>query len=154
MLAAGLPLVLDADALVLLAGSRIASPRIFTPHDGELLALERAFALDGSGSKPERALALAKASGAVVVAKGADTLVAAPDGRLTCAPRGSSWLSTAGTGDVLAGAIASQIATGAEAFTAACTGVWLHGEAARSLQGPFTAGALAVALAGAYAAAL
>ena len=154
ILATGLPTVLDADALVLLAGSRLADPCILTPHDGELAALERTFALDGSGSKPERALALARASGAVVVAKGADTLVAAPDGRLACAPRGSGWLSTAGTGDVLAGAIASQLATGAEAFAAACTGVWLHGQAARSLLGPFTAGTLAVALAGAYAAAL
>src|SRR5690606_9660705 len=131
VLSAQIPMVLDADALVLL-GSRMLSehksPLIATPHEGELVALERAFECDGAGSKPDRAAAVSKASRMVIVSKGADTVVAAPDGRLTCAPRAPSWLSTAGTGDVLAGAIASRLACGDEAFTAACAGVWLHGE--------------------------
>jgi len=91
-------------------------------------------------------MALARESGMIIVAKGPDTLVAGPDGRLACARRASSWLSVAGTGDVLAGAIASRLAAGAEPFVAACEGVWLQGEAAR-LAGPaFTAGQLAAAL--------
>ena len=149
--------VLDADALVLLAPRMLAergAPLIATPHEGELHALERAFGLDGAGSKAERAAALAGASAMTVVAKGADTVVAAPDGRLALAPRASSWLSTAGTGDVLAGTIASRLAAGVEPFEAACQGVWLHGEAARLCAVPFTAGELAVAIPAAYAACL
>lgn len=90
----------------------------------------------------------------VIVAKGPDTVIAAPDGRMICAPRAPSWLSTAGTGDVLAGAIASRLAAGADPFAAACEGVWLHGEAALGCTAPFTAGQLAQAIAPAYAAAL
>ncbi len=149
-----IPAVLDADALVLLGARQLAertAPLIATPHDGELFALERAFGLDGAGSKVQRAEALARASGMVIVAKGADTLVAAPDGALAFAPRGSSWLSTAGTGDVLAGAIASRLACGEQAFAAACQGVWLHGEAARRTPAPFTAGQLAESIAAAFA---
>lgn len=126
--------MLDADALVLLGQRQLAERKaatIATPHEGELVALERAFGCDGAGSKPERAAALAAASGMIVVAKGPDTVIAAPDGRLACASGASSWLSTAGTGDVLAGAIASRLAAGSDAFAAACEGVWLHGEAAR-----------------------
>ncbi|HUD30641.1 MAG TPA: NAD(P)H-hydrate epimerase [Novosphingobium sp.] len=146
VLADPVPVVVDADALVLLAPRHLAertAPIVATPHEGELVALERAFDLDGAGTRPARALALAAASGMVVVAKGPDTVVAAPDGRLACAPRASSWLSTAGTGDVLAGVIASRAATGLDAFAAACEGVWLHGEAARSCPPGFTAGQLA-----------
>jgi hydroxyethylthiazole kinase-like uncharacterized protein yjeF len=138
--------VVDADALVLLTPRALAeraAPTIATPHEGELAALERAFELDGAGSRPERALALARASGMIVVAKGPDTVVAAPDGRLACAPRATSWLSTAGTGDVLAGVIASRVSNGIPAFEAACEGVWLHGEAARLCGAAFTAGQLA-----------
>jgi len=151
------PAVLDADALVLLAPRLLAErdmPVIATPHEGELLSLERAFGCEGTGSKPERAVALARASGMVIVAKGPDTVIAAPDGRLACAHRAASWLSTAGTGDVLAGAIASRLATGSEAFRAACEGVWLHGKAARLVGPAFHAGQLAATLAPAYAACL
>ncbi|MCB2080151.1 MAG: NAD(P)H-hydrate dehydratase [Novosphingobium sp.] len=141
--------VLDADALVLL-GERQLSERqaetIATPHDGELVALERVFDCDGIGSKVERARALARASGMVIVAKGPDTVVAAPDGRTACASAASSWLSTAGTGDVLAGIIASRLATGVDGFSAACEGVWLHGEAARLCGPAFTASQLARAV--------
>lgn len=151
------PLVLDADALVLLAPRLLAEravPLIVTPHEGELLALERAFDLDGAGCKVERAAALARALGGVVVAKGPDTVVAAPDGRIALGHRASSWLATAGTGDVLAGTIASRLATGADPFDAACQGVWLHGEAARLCPPAFTAGQLAERVQAAYAACL
>jgi ADP-dependent NAD(P)H-hydrate dehydratase / NAD(P)H-hydrate epimerase len=143
------PVVADADALVLLGPRSLAgreAATIATPHEGELVALERAFDLDGSGSKPERAKALAAASGMIIVAKGPDTLVAAPDGRLACGPRATSWLSTAGTGDVLAGVIASRVATGIEPFEAACQGVWLHAQAARLCPPAFTASQLAAAV--------
>ena len=155
-LAADIPAVLDADALVLLGSQQLAArtaPLIVTPHEGELAALERAFDLDGNGSKPQRTLALARAGRMVVVAKGSDTVIAAPDGRLTCAPRASSWLSVAGTGDVLAGAIASRLAAGADPFAAACEGVWLHGEAARLAPPAFSAAMLAATIRSAYAAA-
>ncbi len=156
-LASQIPAVLDADALTLLGSRFLAErtgPLIATPHEGELLALERAFGCDGAGSKPERAAALARASGMVVVAKGADTVIGSPDGRMVCAPRASSWLSVAGTGDVLAGAIASRLACGIEQFAAACEGVLLHGEAARLSQPAFSAGQLASAIRQAYATAL
>ncbi|MCB2048082.1 MAG: NAD(P)H-hydrate dehydratase [Novosphingobium sp.] len=156
-LADPVPVVLDADALVLL-GPRLLAERqaetIATPHEGELASLERSFDLDGTGSKVERASALAAASGMVIVAKGPDTLVAAPDGRLACAPRATSWLSTAGTGDVLAGAIASRLATGMSGFEAACQGLWLHGEAARLCPVPFGASTLAAIMPEAFASCL
>lgn len=154
-LSANAPMVADADALVLLAPRLLAerrAPIIATPHAGELVALERAFDCSGEGAKPERALALARTSGMVVVAKGPDTLVAAPDGRLALAPRASAWLSTAGTGDVLAGVVASRLATGREPFEAACEGVWLHGEAARLSPPGFTAAGLAETIPAALAA--
>lgn len=148
-LADPVPVLVDADALVLMTPRFLAeraAATIATPHEGEMVALERAFGCEGSGSRPERVRALARASGMVIVAKGPDTVIAAPDGRLACAWRASSWLSTAGTGDVLAGAIASRLATGAEAFAAACEGVWLHGEAAHLCPPGFTAGDLAARL--------
>ncbi|MBW8754668.1 MAG: NAD(P)H-hydrate dehydratase [Sphingomonadales bacterium] len=151
-LGASAPAVLDADALLLL--DKPPREAIATPHEGEFKQLEKIFACAGEGAKPVRALALARASGMVIVAKGPDTVIAAPDGRLACAARASSWLSVAGTGDVLAGAIASRLATGAEPFVAACEGVWLHGEAAR-LAGPaLTAGSLAEHIPAALAACL
>jgi len=154
-LADPVPAVLDADALVLLGERQLserAAATIATPHEGELAALEQAFGLAGAGgladagTKPERALALARLSGMVIVAKGPDTVIAAPDGRVACAPRASSWLSAAGTGDVLAGLIASRLAAGSEAFEAACEGVWLQGEVARLCGPAFTAGKLAKAV--------
>ena len=155
-LASDIPAVIDADALVLLGSRQLAersAPLIATPHEGELVSLERAFELDGSAAKPERAAVLARASGMIVVAKGPDTVIAAPDGRLICTPRASSWLSVAGTGDVLAGTIASRLANGADPFAAACEGVWLHGEAARSCPRAFSAAMLAASIRNAYAAA-
>jgi len=150
-LASGHPVVLDADGCHLLSKGMNAT--ITTPHEGELAALEKHFGT-GGGDKITRARALAKASGMVIVAKGPDTIIAMPDGRWAAAPRASSWLSTAGTGDVLAGAIASRLANGAEPFTAACEGVWLHSEAARITPPPFSAGELAKSVARAYRASL
>ncbi len=157
VLAAQVLTVIDADALILLTPSDISarkSPLVATPHEGELAALEKAFGLTSSGSKADRARALAASSGMIIVAKGPDSVITAPDGRTAFAPRASSWLSVAGTGDVLAGALASRLATGADPFDAACQAVWLHGEAAR-LAGPaLTASALAAAMRSAYAACL
>ncbi len=148
------PAVLDADALMLLRPDMTGYARMLaTPHDGELEALCRSYSVVASG-RQDRALALAAASGMVVLAKGPDTLVAAPDGRLALAAPAPSWLSIAGSGDVLAGIAASRIASGRDPFAAACEAVWLHGEAAR-LAGPvFTADDLAHAVSGAIAAAL
>ncbi|QTH23519.1 NAD(P)H-hydrate dehydratase [Rhizorhabdus wittichii] len=127
-LAAGRPLVLDADALVLLAGSgALSGIPILTPHEGEFTKLFGAL----SGSRIDRARAAAERSRAVVVLKGPDTVVAAPDGRAAIAAPAPGWLATAGTGDVLAGLIAANRARGLDPFDAACAGVWLHGYAAR-----------------------
>jgi hydroxyethylthiazole kinase-like uncharacterized protein yjeF len=153
VLRSGVPAVADADALVLLRPGD-PSATIVTPHEGELAAMEQIFGLASAGPKTARAQALARATGAVIVAKGPDSVVAAPDGRLALGHRGSSWLSVAGTGDVLAGIVASRLATGADPFEAACQGLWLHAEAARQCAVPFTAGDLADAIPAAYAAAL
>ncbi|MEO6717983.1 MAG: NAD(P)H-hydrate dehydratase [Novosphingobium sp.] len=156
VIASGHNAVLDADALVVIQRELLAGKSgrfIATPHEGELAHLESAFGCAAEGSKPERAAALAQASGMVIVAKGPDTVIAAPDGRIACAPRASSWLSAAGTGDVLAGTIASRLATGTDPFDAACEGVWLHSEAARLCPPPFTASQLAAMISAAYAAA-
>jgi len=145
-------LVLDADALVLL--EQPAEGAILTPHEGELALLERAFQLPGTGAKPERAAHLARAAKAIVVAKGPDTVIAAPDGRLAFAEPAPSWLSVAGTGDVLAGLVASRLAATGGPWRAACEAVWLHGEAARQAGAVFHAGDLADAVRGAVQACL
>ena len=127
------PKVIDADGIGLLGDpERLRGQNaIITPHSGEF---ERLFGkLDGS--KAEQALEAAQRSGAVVVFKGPDTVVASPDGRLGFAPPAPAWLASAGTGDVLAGIIAAMRARGLEAFEAACAGVWLHGRAAE-IAGP------------------
>jgi hydroxyethylthiazole kinase-like uncharacterized protein yjeF len=128
-----LPMVLDADAVVMLQPDMLAGrtrPTVVTPHAGELAILAGAFGIE-PGNKVETASRLAAKSGLIVVAKGPDTVIAAPDGRVAIAPPAPSWLSTAGTGDVLAGIVVSRLAAGADAFEAACEAVWLHGEAAR-----------------------
>lgn len=151
-LARSRPCVLDADALVLL-GRDMALPAaaVLTPHEGELAALERRFGLDGRGPRHVRATALARASGAVVLAKGPDSVIAAPSGDVMVAPRASAWLSVAGTGDVLAGLVASRLAVHGDPFRAAGEGLWLHGAAARHCGPGLTAGALARAVPAALA---
>jgi hydroxyethylthiazole kinase-like uncharacterized protein yjeF len=127
------PKVLDADALSHLGEPERAKGQdaILTPHEGEFVRLFG----DLPGSKPERALEAARRSGAVVVVKGADTLVAAPDGRLGFRPPAAAWLASAGTGDVLAGTIAAMRARALPPFDAACAGVWLQAKAAE-IAGP------------------
>ncbi len=146
----GCDLVLDADALRILPVHLIddCANVLATPHDGELDALCQTFAVIAEG-RQDRAQAVAAASGMVILAKGPETVIAAPDGRLALAPPASSWLSVAGTGDVLAGIAVSRMATGRDAFTAACEAVWLHGAAARMCGAAFTADDLADAVSGA-----
>lgn len=123
---AGRPLVLDAAAIAAalprLRDRRGALAAILTPHEGEF---RRAFpAL--KGSKIDRSLAAAADVGAVVVYKGADTVIASPDGRVVAAWPGSPWLATAGTGDVLAGACGAWLARSGDAFDAAVAAVGWH----------------------------
>jgi hydroxyethylthiazole kinase-like uncharacterized protein yjeF len=124
------PKVIDADAL-----RHVGDPArlhgqdaILTPHHGEFEALFGKL----EGSKAERAAEAARRAQAVVVYKGADTIVAAPDGRVGFAPPAPAWLASAGTGDVLAGMVAAFRARGMGAFDAACAGVWWHGRAAEA----------------------
>jgi hydroxyethylthiazole kinase-like uncharacterized protein yjeF len=127
------PKVIDADAITQLGEpERLrGQDAILTPHEGEF---ERLFG-KLEGSKADRAVEAARRSGAVIVYKGPDTLVAAPDGRLGFAPVAPAWLASAGTGDVLAGMIAALRARGLAGFEAACAAVWLHGRAAE-IAGP------------------
>lgn len=122
------PIVIDADAIGLVGEpERLRGhDTILTPHEGEFKKL---FGELG-GSKAERALEAARRSQSIIVYKGSDTLVASPDGRLGFAPPAPAWLATAGTGDVLAGMVATMRARGLKAFEAACAAVWLHGRAA------------------------
>jgi len=132
-LTAARPVVIDADAIGLIGEPErlVGHDAILTPHEGEFARLFGQL----SGSKAERVLAAASACQSVIVYKGPDTLVAAPDGRLAFAPPAPAWLATAGSGDVLAGMIAALRAQGRAPFDAACDAVWLHGRAAE-LAGP------------------
>jgi hydroxyethylthiazole kinase-like uncharacterized protein yjeF len=137
-LASGVPVVADADALFFLAvesGPALPAPTIMTPHEGEFTRLFGEL----PGNKIERTRAAAERAGSVVVHKGADTVIATPDGRCVVAPPASPWLSTAGTGDVLAGLCAARLAVTGNAFRAACEAVWLHSEAARRSGSAFVA---------------
>jgi hydroxyethylthiazole kinase-like uncharacterized protein yjeF len=132
-LTAGKPVIIDADAIRLVGEPERLKGHdtILTPHEGEFGKLFGEL----PGSKADRALEAARRSGAVVVYKGPDTLVASPDGRLGFAPPAPAWLASAGTGDVLAGIVAAFRARGMPSFEAASAGVWVHGRAAE-IAGP------------------
>ena len=131
ILATARPVLLDADAISVFASKTaelaraIRGPCVMTPHGGEFARL-----FDLPGDKLSRARSAARQSGAVIVLKGADTVVAAPDGRAVVNTNAPASLATAGSGDVLGGLILGLLAQGMDAFLAAAAGVWVHGAAA------------------------
>jgi len=133
----GAGLVIDADALTVFRDDPtemfqvLDRDDVLTPHPGEF---ERVFKglLAASPERISATRAAAQRAGAVVLLKGSDTVIAAPDGRAVVNGNGSAWLATAGSGDVLAGFIGGLIAQGLDSFEAACAAVWIHSAAAAS----------------------
>ena len=148
LLAARRRVVLDADALGAHAGrpESLAGAAVLTPHEGEFT---RVFGPVGA-DKPAAARRAAALTGAAVLLKGADTVIAAPDGRVAINEGAPPWLATAGSGDVLAGLVGALLAQGMSNWDAACAAAWLHGQAG-ALAGP---GMIAEDLAGRLAGAI
>ncbi|MFK7892613.1 MAG: NAD(P)H-hydrate dehydratase [Granulosicoccus sp.] len=147
-LASGKRCVLDADALSCWQGRQAEfihalksakSWPVLTPHAGEFSRVFADTAATRAPSKLHQAKEAAMMSGAVIVFKGADTVISAPDGRAVINDNAPAWLATAGSGDVLTGLIAALLAQGMPAFEAACAGVWLHGQAGNTLGNPLCA---------------
>lgn len=137
MLRTGKPMVLDADALSVFTAqsaqlkNAISAACVITPHDGEF---ERLFGIDSAREQTERiqqTMIAASQIGAVVLLKGAKTIIAAPNGKVIINEEAPATLATAGAGDVLAGIITSLLAQGMPALEAAAAGTWIHSEAAR-----------------------
>ncbi|WP_075289256.1 bifunctional ADP-dependent NAD(P)H-hydrate dehydratase/NAD(P)H-hydrate epimerase [Pararhizobium arenae] len=146
------PLVLDADGITafrdrpdtLFEAFANGEPRlVLTPHEGEFRRLFPDLSDDETLSKIDRASAAAKRSNAVIIYKGADTVIASPDGRAAINTNAPPWLATAGSGDVLAGIVGAHLAHGMPAYEAAAAGVWRHGQTALSLGEGLTAEDLA-----------
>ena len=104
---------------------RLNADDVMTPHTGEFARLFPDIALD---DRQNAASLAAQRSGSVILLKGAETIIAAPDGRIAINRHASPWLATAGSGDVLTGLICGLLAQGTPAFDAACIGAWLHGD--------------------------
>lgn len=138
---ASLPQVWDADALNLLASGFVQLPKdcVITPHPGEAARLLGIGTAEVQADRPAAALALSKKYSAVVVLKGAGSLIAHPDGRLSLCQQGHPAMATGGLGDVLAGLIGALLAQGMQAFDAASLAVWLHANAGLQ-QGKFGRG--------------
>jgi ADP-dependent NAD(P)H-hydrate dehydratase / NAD(P)H-hydrate epimerase len=141
---APLPQVWDADALNMLAEGRVVLPKgcVITPHPGEAARLLGISTAQVQADRPGAARALSKKYTAIVVLKGAGSLIAEPDGRLAVCHQGHPAMATAGLGDVLAGLLGAMLAQGMTAFDAACLAVWLHANAGAQ-QGKFGRGLVA-----------
>jgi NAD(P)H-hydrate epimerase len=134
LLGARLPLVCDADALNSFAGHpRVFRSRVITPHPGEAARLLACTTREIQADRIAAARRLARRSGATVVLKGAATLVATPAGEITVNPTGTPLMATAGSGDVLAGALGAGLARGLAPAQAAVAAAWLHGAAGERL---------------------
>lgn len=137
----GVPVVLDAGALEL--WPRATGPRVLTPHAGELARLLETGTDEVLADRATHARRAAETTGGVVLLKGAETLVASPDGALLRVRNATPWLATAGSGDALAGILGALLATHADAVDLAplaAAAAWIHGEAAQRASGggPFT----------------
>lgn len=137
MLKTAKPVVIDADALTVFAREAdrlhksISGPCVLTPHDGEFQTLFNMQPAKETAQRISQAQSAAASVGGIVLLKGSQTMIAAPDGRVILNQAAPPTLATAGAGDVLAGIITSLLAQGMPAFEAAAAATWIHAEAAR-----------------------